>query len=97
MKATVKDRQTLADIALQYGGDFQTVVELAELNGISITDDLVDGQELETPDTAAAPAVVRRYKVKGVEPATALSEDELSAIAQEGINFMGIEIDFIVS
>lgn len=97
MKAIVKDRQTLADIALQYGGDLQSVLELAELNGLSITDDLTDGQQLETPEVAAAPAVVRRYKVKGVEPATAMSEDELSALAQEGINFMGIEIDFIVS
>lgn len=97
MKATVKDRQTLADIALQYSGAMEAAFELAELNGIGMTNDLSDGQQLEIPKTAADAAVVRRYKVKGVEPATALSEEDLSALAQEGINFMGIEIDFIVS
>ena len=41
--------------------------------------------------------LVRRYGVQKIEPATALSAEEMSALAQEGINFMGIEIDFIVS
>lgn len=40
---------------------------------------------------------VRRYSVQGIQPATALSEEEMAALAQEGINFMGIEIDFVVS
>lgn len=97
MRATVKDRQTLADIALQYSGELEAMLELAIKNGLSLTDELRDGMELEIPDRPAVPVVVQRYKVKKVEPATELSADDVAVCHFGGINYMGIEVDFIIS
>lgn len=97
MKATVKDRQTLADIALQYGGELSAIMEIALMNGLSLTDALADGQTLEVPDRPADERVVSRYRVKKIEPATELSVEEMAACPYGGINFMGIEIGFVVS
>lgn len=47
MKVTVKDRQSLFDVAIQVLGSAEGVFALAERNGLSITDRLTDGQELE--------------------------------------------------
>lgn len=43
MKIAVKNRQCLADIALQVCGSVEAVFALAERNGLSITDDLAVG------------------------------------------------------
>ncbi len=97
MKVTVKDRQTLADLALQHQGSITALLDIAELNGIGITDRLTNGREMDVADSIIGSATVRRYQVKNIEPATELSEEELSSLAQEGINFMGIEIDFNIA
>lgn len=46
MKTIAKERQTLLDIALQTCGHIETVLALAEANGMSITDRLEDGRVL---------------------------------------------------
>lgn len=46
MKVVVKNRQCLADIALQVCGSVEAVFSLAERNGLSITDELAVGQIL---------------------------------------------------
>ena len=66
---TVKDRQTLLDITLQTSGSVEAVMELAKQNGLSITDELSDGQVLEAVEVKDA-TVVERYAVEGVCPAT---------------------------
>lgn len=96
MEVKVKDRQSLADIALRTSGSMEAAFRLASANDVSLTDTLQDGQALDAAPVESA-ETVRRYNAQNIEPATALSEEELSALAQEGINFMGIEIDFIVS
>ena len=93
---TVKDRQTLLDIALQTSGSVEAVVDLALANGLSITDELADGNELATAGVAEE-AVVNRYEINGIFPATEASDEERSAMAYEGIGFMAIENDFVVS
>ena len=99
MKTTAKERQTLLDIALQIGGHIETVLALAEANGISITDRLEDGRILIVPEPIESgdARTVELYKAHKVEPATEISPDEMSACPYGGIGFMGIEIDFIVS
>lgn len=96
MEVKVNDRQSLLDMAVQTAGSMEAAFNLAAANGVSLTDILRDGQVLDTV-VAENPDTVRRYNVQGIQPATALSEDEMAALAQEGINFMGIEIDFVVS
>lgn len=97
MKATVRDRQTLADVALQYGGGLETMLELAVRNGLSLTDELREGMELEVPERPAVAAVVQRYRVKRVEPATELSAEDMAVCHLGDIGAMGIEVDFIIS
>ena len=99
MKATVKERQTLLDDALQTGGHNETVLALAEANGMSITDRLEDGRVLTIPEPVESgdTRTVELYKAHKVEPATEVSPDDMSACPYGGIGFMGIEIDFIVS
>lgn len=92
----VKDRQTLLDIALQTSGSMEAVMDLALANGLSITDELSDGRVLETVEVIDA-AVVERYEINGIFPATEASDEERSAMAWEGIGFMEIGTDFIVS
>jgi len=50
MKTIAKERQTLLDIALQTCGHIETVLALAEANGMSITDRLEDGRVLTVPE-----------------------------------------------
>lgn len=99
MKATVKERQTLLDVALQTGGHIETVIALAEANGMSITDRLEDGRILTIPEPVESgdTRTVELYKAHKVEPATEVSPDDMSACPYGGIGFMSIEIDFIVS
>lgn len=56
MQIAVKDRQSLADIAVEYLGGVEGIFALAERNGISITSRLEDGQTLdwELADTVDA-------------------------------------------
>ena len=88
---TVRRRQSLYDIALQYCGSAMAAVEIAQLNDIPVHEDLLPGQALEIPSVYDR-KVVRKYRVSGIAPTTG-SVDELSS---EGINYMGIEIDFII-
>lgn len=81
MQITVKDRQSLADIAVQYLGGVEGIFALAERNGISITARLTDGQTLdwELADTVDA-QVQRIYAAQGIEPATDISAQETNAL-----------------
>lgn len=99
MKTTAKDRQTLLDIALQSGGHVETVLALAEANGLSVTDRLEEGRELRVPEPIAAgdTRTVRLYRAHGIEPATEASAEDMMACPYGGIGFMGVEIDFEVS
>jgi hypothetical protein len=91
---TVKDYQTLPDIAVQEMGSVDAAFELARLNDISVTDNLVSGQVILLPDAPADEYVVNEFHTKKLFPATAEKENES---VQGGIGFMGIGIDFKVS
>lgn len=99
MRIRVKERQTLLDIALMTAGTVAAAIEIAEANGLSLTDELSDGQELEIPEPTSEreARTVRRYGAQGIDPATEASADDLASCAWGGIGFMGIEIDFEVS
>lgn len=66
---TVKDRQTMLDVAIQTSGSIEALMALSIANGRSVTAVLTDGEELETVEVADA-TVVERYNVEGVCPAT---------------------------
>lgn len=77
MEITVKDRQTLLDIAIVSLGSAAGVFAFVRRNGISLTDKLADGQVLAY-DAAdiIAPAIRDTYDVRGLSPATDIDNKE---------------------
>jgi len=92
----VSNSQSLLDIALQYTGSAETALDIALANGISLSDDLEPGATLTLPDSQGNRAMTQYYTVNNIMPATAI-ESSPEAQPLGGINYMGIEIDFIVS
>lgn len=93
----IHSRQSIFDVALQHCGNLESAFSIAELNGLSLTDDLEVGASMAMPE-ADNKQVVQYYAVNTMEPATAITQDEINAILAtgEGIEFWGIEYDFIV-
>ena len=89
--AITYEGQSLLDIALQHTGSAETALDIALANGISLSDNLETGATLTLPDTQGNKPMAQYYTVNKIMPATSL-ETEIG-----GINYMGIEIDFIVS
>ncbi len=90
---TALTRQSLIDIAVQSLGDADMAQELAELNAMALTDDVEPGTILKLP-VIADESVVRFFDTNGLRPASALEAEDMP---EGGIDFMGIEINFIVS
>lgn len=63
-------RQTLADIAIEYCGNFEAVIDIARANDISITATLTAGQPIIIPDQAPTiPKIVAQLRQQGIHPA----------------------------
>jgi hypothetical protein len=98
-KVTVSYGQTWLDIALQELGDMERAIELAQLNGRAITDELQAGEELIAPDfDSEKRSIIQLFRNAANKPA---SGDTFSAAEPgstgEGIEFWAIENDFVVS
>ena len=92
----VSDRQSMFDVAMQTSGSFEAVFELALLNGISITDELVAGQLLQLPAVLNSDNV-NYYALKKIVPETVGTEIDESLPVLEGIGYWAIGVDFVVS
>lgn len=100
MKTVVLESQSLFDIAIQSLGDISGMFDLAELGGVSITDELTTGQALEMPQQAADKQIRDYYTSRRIVPATAITIASTSGggdLLLEGVEFWGIEYDFVVS
>ncbi len=74
---TVLNNQSLWDIAIQEYGTVEAVFELAQANGLSVTDTLTAGQVLNVPEVDPAltqPEIVDYYRRNGIRPATGETE-----------------------
>lgn len=96
MKITPLDRQSVLDVALQTSGGVEAAFALAAKNDISISEAIAPDTELETVG-AANKIILGRYEAQRIRPATEISPEDMELVPYGGINFMGIEIDFIVS
>lgn len=86
--------QCLLDIAVQETGSIENVLELAILNDISITDELVPEEDVNvSADLIHQKKNLQYYRARELKPA---SEDANSQL-QEGIEFWYVEYDFVVS
>lgn len=93
------DGQSTIDIAIQQLGDISGVFGLLELSGLGITDELCTGQQLELPPLQADKQIAGYYAAHRIAPATAITIDNTGGgeLLLEGIEFWGIEYDFILS
>ena len=66
----VSKRQSVLDVAIQKAGSEKAAFEIAEANGLSITDTLEPGQQIEVPTIYNAD-MVKYYSGKGIKPETA--------------------------
>lgn len=90
---TVLDGQSLFDIAVQHTGNVANAAIIAKANNISINDDLATGTVLAIPDGVDADDKSSRYfETSRTKPTTG----DVGEQVPSGIDFMGIEIDFIV-
>ena len=98
MITTVTSRQSLFDIALQHCGIMEAAFDIAQANGISLTDDLTTGQTLTLPEPTDT-SMVQHYTTNNIQPATAITNSEINDLLAigEGIGFWAIEYDFVVS
>jgi hypothetical protein len=71
MKITAKEGQTLADIAVQEFGSWEAAVDMAFLNGLSVTDVPAAGTVLSIPDNTYNQTMQIYCKNNNVSPATA--------------------------
>ena len=97
MKINVLPLQSLLDIAIQHTGAVENTFAMAVANGLSLTDDLPAGTEIQLPDNVNKDSdVLNYYSAKRLQPATAvimLPEEE----RLEGIGYWAISVDFKVS
>lgn len=61
--------QTLADVAIQTKGTIEALVDIAEVNGISVTD-VMGAHEVTIPDKTYSPTLQRYIHARGIAPAT---------------------------
>ena len=99
MQVEVLHNQSLLDLALQHTGTIESIFELAMLNNLSITDDVVAGKVLTIPtETFTNNDILTYYIAKKIKPATAFTqEDKIISERQEGISIWAINLDFVVS
>jgi hypothetical protein len=90
----VKDGQTLFDLSIQCLGIADRVFDIALLNGLSITDRLVSGQEILIPEVAFAELKIVDFFRHPWFPACG-DPDDFELLG--GINFMQIGTNFKVS
>ncbi|MXV37668.1 hypothetical protein GO491_03085 [Flavobacteriaceae bacterium Ap0902] len=97
MQITLHNQSTL-DVMLQHTGSLESIFDVAVVNDLSITDDLVPGQSLEIPtDVVKDSDILNYYTAKQVQPATAINIEFDYTEKLEGISIWAINNDFKVS
>ena len=70
---TIEEKQSLLDVAIQETGSIETAMELARVNGLSLTHSFEDGGDriIIPENTAGMNADIRDYYLrKGLKPTT---------------------------
>lgn len=90
-----KQGQSFCDLVIQGTGDIENLFATALLNGLSITDNLIIGQEIKF--TGKENKSILDLWSENNLPATAITDQDLDVIVSyDGIGVMIIEENFIV-
>ena len=87
------DRQTLFDIALQAYGRAELAYDIALANGLSLSEPLRAGQQVQlpAPTRAVDTEVLNAYALQGIRPATGITEEQEQTLAAEGVGYWHIK------
>lgn len=97
MQVTALHNQTLLDIAIRHCGTVEAVADIAILNNIGITVDLVPGQRIAVPaKDYGNQEVINYFRSNNLEPATGLNGKIDGLIPDLGIGIMAIGSTFII-
>ena len=92
------DRASILDLALLAAGTLESAFELCVLNDVSLTDEVEIGREYSVVGLKGAETEpLARIENENIRPATEITVSQFRECTYDGIGFMGIEIDFIVS
>ena len=92
--AKVYQGQSFLDKVIELTGSVENAFEMAILNGLSITDNVVIGQELKTTEVTLK-SIVSIFNEKR-RPATGITVEHMQEIESKGIGYMRIGTTFIV-
>jgi hypothetical protein len=92
-----KTKQSLIDIAVELCGNLEAVWEIAEVNQLSLTEDLSVEQTVEIP-TVSDQRVKTLFRSEKHSPATAVTDKEVEEeFVVGGIGYWFVGYDFVVS
>ena len=74
IKIKTRNGQTLADLAIQTKGAIEALIDLAMVNGVSLTNVFTSSRELYIPDATYNKTYQTYVHVHGVSPATGVDE-----------------------
>lgn len=94
MESKVYQGQNFVDKVLETTGSTENAFEMALLNGVSLTDNVAIGQELQTSNPTRK-GVVRLFNNKN-RPASAIINRPVEDEENDGIGYMAIGNNFIV-
>lgn len=98
MKIRVLHNQSLLDLAIQHTGSAQNALQIAQVNGLSLTAMLIAGAEVDIPQTAKEDtAMLEFYQAKKIQPATDITYEGEAEEELEGIGYWIINKNFKVS
>lgn len=87
MKVTVRNGQTLTDIAIQVYGSSEAVFTLASENALDITDKLTAGMELDySSDNIVNKRIVDYYAANNIYPCTQDDADVSNRLFDDTFN-----------
>lgn len=94
---TVTSGQNLLDVAIEHCGSVESAYDMALANGLSITDDLKNGESLDDVEVLDND-VTLFYVVNNIKPATGITTKEINDRLGigEGIGYWRIEMEFEV-
>jgi hypothetical protein len=90
MRVETKRGQWLGDVAIRETGDIQAIVEMAVMNGISVTGAIAPGTELLCPAVRVR-GVAEHYAARRIYPVTSIEYG-----APGGIGYMAVGTTFTI-
>jgi hypothetical protein len=86
-KVTIRHNQSVLDLSIQPFGTLEALMEMAFVNDISVTDELIEGDELELANFQNGQIEIMAFYAKhNIKPATGLTNADFVIVENESCN-----------